>query len=111
MPDFPDVKPLMNVRSTRIAGLGHYVPERRIENSVIERELGLADGWIARRTGIRARRWAAPDQAVTDMAVEAASSAMARAGIDPGENGLVLLATSTRGYLLMGSSNRQAGPC
>src|SRR3569623_1619924 len=100
MPDFPDVKPLMNVRSTRIAGLGHYVPERRIENSVIERELGLADGWIARRTGIRARRWAAPDQAVTDMAVEAASSAMARAGIDPGEIGLVLLATSTPDHLL-----------
>jgi len=90
----------MNVRSTRIAGLGHYVPERRIENSVIERELGLADGWIARRTGIRARRWAAPDQAVTDMAVEAASSAMARAGIDPGEIGLVLLATSTPDHLL-----------
>src|SRR3569833_4751119 len=100
MPDFPDVKPLMNVRSTRIAGLGHYVPERRIENSVIERELGLADGWIARRTGIRARRWAAPDQAVTDMAVEAASFAMARAGIVPGVFGFVLLVVSSSVLLL-----------
>jgi 3-oxoacyl-[acyl-carrier-protein] synthase-3 len=100
MQDFPDVKRLMNARSTRIAGLGHYVPERRIKNSVIEQELGLADGWIARRTGIKARRWAAPDQAVTDMAVEAASSAMARADIDPGEIGLVLLATSTPDHLL-----------
>ena len=100
MQDFPDVKRFTNVRSTRIAGLGHDVPERRVENSVLEQELGLASGWIARRTGIKARRWAAPDQAVTDLAVKAASSALARAGIDPSEIGLVLLATSTPDHLL-----------
>lgn len=64
--------------ATRIAALGHYVPERRVENSVLEQELGLSHGWIARRTGIRARCWAAPDQALTDIALEAASSALAR---------------------------------
>nr|WP_040307991.1 beta-ketoacyl-ACP synthase III [Afipia felis] len=88
-----------NVRSTRIAGLGHYVPERRIENSVLEQDLGLSNGWIARRTGIKARRWAGPDQALTDIALEAASSALARAQ-DAGEVGLVLLATSTPDHLL-----------
>lgn len=100
MQDFPGVKRLMNVRAARIAGFGHYVPERRIENAVLEQELGLSPGWIARRTGIEARRWAAPDQAVTDMAVEAATSAMARTGIDPAGIGLVLLATSTPDHLL-----------
>ena len=99
MQDFPDMKCSANVRSTRIAGLGHYVPERRIENSVLERDLGLSNGWIARRTGIKARRWAAPDQALSDIAVEAASSALARAQ-DTGEVGLVLLATSTPDHLL-----------
>ncbi|MBN9603869.1 MAG: beta-ketoacyl-ACP synthase III [Afipia felis] len=99
MQDFPDMKCSANVRSTRIAGLGHYVPERRIENSVLEQDLGLSNGWIARRTGIKARRWAAPDQALTDIAVEAASSALARAQ-NAGEVGLVLLATSTPDHLL-----------
>ena len=100
MQDFLDVKRPVNVRSTRIAGLGHYVPERRIENSVLERDLGLTAGWIARRTGIKARRWAAPEQALTDIAVEAASSALARAQIEANDIGLVLLATSTPDHLL-----------
>lgn len=100
MQDFLDVRRPVNVRSTRIAGLGHYVPERRIENSVLERDLGLTAGWIARRTGIKARRWAAPEQALTDIAVEAASSALARAQIEANDIGLVLLATSTPDHLL-----------
>lgn len=100
MQDFLDVKRPVNVRSTRIAGLGHYVPERRIENSVLERDLGLTAGWIARRTGIKARRWAAPEQALTDIAEEAASSALARAQIKANDIGLVLLATSTPDHLL-----------
>ncbi|CEG06850.1 3-oxoacyl-[acyl-carrier-protein] synthase 3 [Afipia felis] len=100
MQEFLDVKRPMNVRSSRIAGLGHYVPERRIENSVLEQDLGLSNGWIARRTGIKARRWAAPDQALTDIAVEAASSALAHAQIETNDIGLVLLATSTPDHLL-----------
>ena len=100
MQEFLDVKRPMNIRSSRIAGLGHYVPERRIENSVLEQDLGLSNGWIARRTGIKARRWAAPDQALTDIAVEAASSALAHAQIETNDIGLVLLATSTPDHLL-----------
>ena len=60
----------------------------------------MPPGWIARRTGIRARRWAAPDQALTDIAVEAASSALARAQVKTSDVGLVLLATSTPDHLL-----------
>lgn len=100
MQDIPDVRCSPNVRSTRIAGLGHYVPERRVENSVLEQDFGLSSGWIARRTGIKARRWAAPDQALTDIAVEAASSALTGAQSATGEIGLVLLATSTPDHLL-----------
>ena len=42
-----------------IIGLGHYAPERRVGNGEIEQRLGLAAGWIERRTGIRERRYAA----------------------------------------------------
>jgi 3-oxoacyl-[acyl-carrier-protein] synthase-3 len=91
---------MMLVRSSCIAGLGHYVPERRVENEEIETRLGLEAGWIERRTGIRARRWAAPHQALTDLAVEAGAMAIDNAGIARADVGLTLLATSTPDHLL-----------
>ena len=90
----------MTMRASRIVGLGHHVPARRVANAELEQELGLSQGWIERRTGIKARRWAAADEAVTDLAIEAASRALAQAKAQIGEIGLVLLATSTPDHLL-----------
>ena len=91
---------MMRARSSRIAGLGHYAPERRVQNAEIEARLGLKAGWIERRTGIRARRWAAPDEALTDIAVYAGEMAIENAGIERADFGLTLLATSTPDHLL-----------
>jgi 3-oxoacyl-[acyl-carrier-protein] synthase-3 len=88
------------VQSSRIAGLGHYVPERRVENAEIEARLGVESGWIERRTGIRARRWAAPDEALTDLAIKAGDMALNDAGIARADVALTLLATSTPDHLL-----------
>jgi 3-oxoacyl-[acyl-carrier-protein] synthase-3 len=89
-----------HVQSSRIAGLGHYVPERRVENAEIEARLGVESGWIERRTGIRARRWAAPDEALTDLAIKAGDMALNDAGIARADVALTLLATSTPDHLL-----------
>jgi 3-oxoacyl-[acyl-carrier-protein] synthase-3 len=89
-----------HVQSSRIAGLGHYAPERRVENAEIEERLGLEAGWIERRTGIRARRWAAPDEALTDLAIKAGDMALNDAGIARADVALTLLATSTPDHLL-----------
>ncbi|HVJ77552.1 MAG TPA: 3-oxoacyl-ACP synthase, partial [Hyphomicrobium sp.] len=83
-----------------IIGLGHYAPERTVLNSEIEARLGLEAGWIKRRTGIEARRYAAADQALSDLAVPAGNMAIAAAGISRDEIGLLLLATSTPDHLL-----------
>jgi 3-oxoacyl-[acyl-carrier-protein] synthase-3 len=88
------------MQSSRIAGLGHYVPERRVENAEIEARLGLESGWIERRTGIRARRWAAPDEALTDLAMKAGDMALEDANIVRDDVALTLLATSTPDHLL-----------
>src|SRR3984957_16986263 len=88
------------MQSSRIAGLGHYVPERRVENAEIEARLGLESGWIERRTGIRARRWAAPHEALTDLAMKAGDMALDDAGIARDDVALTLLATSTPDHLL-----------
>lgn len=85
---------------TEILSAGHYVPQRRVTNKELEARLGLEDGWILRRTGIRERRWAAEGEALSDIAVKAGQVALARAGFDPGRIGLLILATSTPDHLL-----------
>lgn len=84
----------MGTGSALIA-LGHYAPERRVTNAEIEARLGVEIGWSARRTGIEERRFAAPDEAVSDLAIKAGAMALSRSEIDPASIGLVVLATST----------------
>lgn len=86
--------------ASRIAGLGRHAPARRVENAELEAMMGLDAGWIARRTGIRARRYAAPHEALTDIALPAAEQALAAAGVARHDVGLLLLATSTPDHLL-----------
>ncbi|CAN1723773.1 3-oxopimeloyl-[acyl-carrier-protein] synthase [Hyphomicrobium sp. 1Nfss2.1] len=88
------------VRGSTIIGFGHYVPARRVLNAEIEQRLGLEPGWILRRTGIAERRYAAPSEALTDMAVPAAQMALDDAGLASQEVALTLLATSTPDHLL-----------
>ena len=87
-------------RGVVMAGFGHYLPERRVDNAEIEADLNLPPGWIAARTGIHSRHYAAPDQAVSDLAVPAGRMALEQAGLAPGSIGLLLLATSTPDHLL-----------
>lgn len=87
-----------SARGVRLAGFGHYLPARRVENAEIETRLGLVPGWIFARTGIRARHYADPDQALSDLAIPAGTMAL-REG-DLAQVGLLLLATSTPDHLL-----------
>ncbi|MER8458351.1 beta-ketoacyl-ACP synthase III [Mesorhizobium sp. M1300] len=87
-------------RSSRILGFGHHVPGRKVENAEIENNLGLEPGWIERRTGIRSRFWATDDDTLSGLAMHACDMALANAGIDRSDIGLLLLATSTPDHLL-----------
>jgi 3-oxoacyl-[acyl-carrier-protein] synthase-3 len=90
----------MGARSSRLAGFGHCVPARRVENAEIEERLGLEPGWIERRTGIRARHWAEPGDTLSGLAASAGAVALKNAGIAPDDIALTLLATSTPDHLL-----------
>ena len=81
------------MRLTRIAGTGHYFPERVVTNQELETMMDTSDEWIRERTGIRERRFAAPDQGSTVMGVEAARAAMAEAGWEPADVQFVIFAT------------------
>ena len=86
--------------ASRILGIGRHAPTRRVENAELETAMGLEAGWIERRTGIRARRYAAPEQALTDIARPAAEAALEASGLARDEVALTLLATSTPDHLL-----------
>jgi 3-oxoacyl-[acyl-carrier-protein] synthase-3 len=78
-----------------ITGLGCYVPERVLTNDELARMVDTSDEWIVERTGIRERRVAAPEEAMSDLAVPAAEQALEQAGIPPAEIDLIIVATVT----------------
>ncbi|MDI7862044.1 beta-ketoacyl-ACP synthase III [Rhizobiaceae bacterium n13] len=87
-------------RSSRLAGFGHAVPGRRVENREIEERLGLEEGWIERRSGIRTRFWAEEGDTLSGLAASAGNMALKDAAIARSEVALTLLATSTPDHLL-----------
>lgn len=90
----------MTPLSSRLAGFGHAVPSRIVHNAEIESRLGLEEGWIERRTGIRSRHWAAEGDTLSGLAAAAGKMAIEDAAIAPGEIAMILLATSTPDHLL-----------
>jgi 3-oxoacyl-[acyl-carrier-protein] synthase III len=86
---------LAPVRTARVVGLGHRLPDRVVPNGAIAERIGVDSEWIVRRTGIRARRYAAPDERTTDLALAAARRALSDAGLKAADIDLVLVATMT----------------
>src|SRR5215207_841435 len=82
-------------RTARILGLGHHVPPEVVPNGPIAERIGVDDAWIVKRTGIKSRRRALPDERLTDYAVFAGRRALNDAGVDPLDVDLVLVATMT----------------
>ena len=78
-----------------VAGLGRYVPERRLTNQDLEKIVDTSDEWIVQRTGIRERRIAAPGEVTSSLALAAAQAALADARMAPEELDLVICSTVT----------------
>ena len=78
-----------------ITGIGSNAPEYVRTNDELSRMVDTSDEWIVARTGIRERRVAREDEALTDMALPAARDALAQAGVDPADLDLIIVATVT----------------
>jgi 3-oxoacyl-[acyl-carrier-protein] synthase III len=87
-----------------ITGIGAYAPDRVLTNAELSSIVDTSDEWIMERTGIRERRIAAPDQALTDLALPAAEAALAQAGVKAAEIDLLLCATVTPDMMFPTSS-------
>jgi 3-oxoacyl-[acyl-carrier-protein] synthase-3 len=78
-----------------ITGLGTNVPARVMTNDDLAQIVDTSDEWIRERTGIRERRFAAQEEALSDIALPAVREALAEAGADPSEIDLIICATVT----------------
>ncbi|MBH0239723.1 beta-ketoacyl-ACP synthase III [Methylobrevis albus] len=85
----------MTVTRSVVVGTGSYLPDRIVTNDDLAKFVDTSDEWIVQRTGIRQRHIVAEGQATSDLAVAAATRAMAAAGVGPDDIDLVLVATST----------------
>ena len=90
-------------RYTRIAGLGHYLPEHLVTNQELEGLMDTSDAWIQERTGIKERHFTADGETCTDMAVQAAKAAIADAGWTTDDVQFVIFATLAPDHFFPGN--------
>ncbi|MGD9707548.1 MAG: beta-ketoacyl-ACP synthase III [Candidatus Delongbacteria bacterium] len=84
-------KPIM-----KIAGTGHYLPEKIMTNQDFEKILDTTDEWITQRVGIKERRVVGDaNQSTSDLATFAAKAAIEDAGIKAEDVDAIIIATVT----------------
>lgn len=84
----------MTIRAV-VRGVGHYLPDRVVENGEFEASLDTSDEWIRARSGIERRHFAAEGQTTSELATRAARAALDDAGMAADDLDAIILATST----------------
>ncbi|KUN90893.1 3-oxoacyl-ACP synthase III family protein [Streptomyces caeruleatus] len=78
-----------------ILGIGSYLPENEVSNAEIAERVAVNEDWIVTKTKIEARRFAAADEATSDLAAHAARAALDSAGLTPDDIDMIIVSTST----------------
>src|SRR5262245_16145908 len=84
-----------SLMGVQIIGLGSYVPDQVITNDDLPNQLGFDPAWIVQRTGIRQRRFAAPEQATSDLCIEAAQRCIDASHVDARDIDMLVVGTFT----------------
>lgn len=78
-----------------ILSTGSYLPKNEVGNEEVAERVGVTAEWIERKTQIRSRRYAAPHEATSDLAVKAAERALAQAELTAEQIDYIIVSTST----------------
>ncbi len=79
--------------ASRIAATGAYAPAKVVSNADLEKLVDTSDQWITERTGIKERRVAAPGEAASDMALQAARRALETARLSADDLDMIIVGT------------------
>ena len=92
------------MRKSKIAGVGHYVPEKVVTNADLDKIMETSHEWIVERTGIQERRYFEPGKDTTaNMGAQAARHALAMAGLEAQQLDMIVFATLSPDYVFPGS--------
>ena len=92
------------MRNSKIAGVGHYVPEKVVTNFDLEKIMETSDEWIRERTGIQERRYFQEGVDTTsNMGAKASLKALEMAGLKPEDVDMIVFATLSPDYVFPGS--------
>jgi 3-oxoacyl-[acyl-carrier-protein] synthase III len=86
-----------------ILGSGRYLPGRPVRNEALARVMDTNAEWIHQRTGIEQRYYAGENEGASDLALHAARSAIADAGLHAEDIDYILFNTMTPDYIFPGS--------
>ena len=78
-----------------LRGTGSSVPDRVLDNHMLERMVDTSDEWIVQRTGIRERRIVSEGQSTSDLCIEAGRRALEDAGLKATDIDLIVVGTVT----------------
>ena len=92
------------MRGSRIAGMGHCVPDRVVTNDDLAEFIDTSNEWIVQRTGIEERRWVEGNVGAADLAYEATLGALEEAGMKATDLDMIIFATLSPDVTFPGSS-------
>ena len=81
--------------TAHLLATGSYVPDRVVTNGELAPQVGETAEWIEQVSGIRERRYAAPEQTVVDLAVAATEVCLKNAGMAAADIGMVLVSSGS----------------
>ncbi|HSI90799.1 MAG TPA: beta-ketoacyl-ACP synthase III [Adhaeribacter sp.] len=95
---------MKTLRNSKIAGIGHYVPEKVVTNHDLEKLMETSNEWILERTGIQERRYFEEGKDTTaNMGAKASLKALEMAGLEPEDVDMIIFATLSPDYVFPGS--------
>lgn len=86
---------MVSLKQTIVSGYGHYLPENIVTNAELTKTVDTTDEWIQKRTGIKQRHIARPDELTSDMAYAAAKNALDKSGLTIDQIDGIILATTS----------------
>ncbi len=81
------------MRSSKILGVGSFVPPKVFKNDDLAQMMDTSDEWISQRTGIKQRHWVEGETTTSDLAYEASIRALEASKTKKEELDMIILAT------------------
>lgn len=88
----------------KVLSCASALPEKVLTNTDLEKMVNTTNEWIVKMTGIEERRILGENESFTGYALQAAATAIQKAGLEPEDIDLIILGTSTPEQLVPSSA-------